>query len=185
MNVWDKKYLSGQYNQSRKPSKFLVDFLSYSQKGKAIDIACGEGRNAIFLAKNGYEVDAVDGSSVAIERARKIALEEKVNINFIHADLEKYKISINKYDLIINFNYLQRSLIPDIKMGLKKNGILLFETFTIEQKNIDPQKNPEFLLEYNELIKLFCDLYIFFYREDILFDEERKKAIASIACKKK
>lgn len=151
-------------------------------RGKALDIACGEGRNALFLEKNGYDVDAIDISSVAIERGAKEA-EEEVRINFIQADLEGYQIPIETYDLIINFNYLQRSLVPAIKRGLKKGGVVVFETYTLEQQAIGHPKNPEFLLKPNELLRLFSDLHIFFYREGI-FEEGGKRAIASLAGKR-
>src|SRR3989338_9479209 len=163
---WNAKYTIGAYASSKNPSR--------------LDIACGEGRNAIFLAKNGYNVDAIDISDIAIERGKKTAEKDGIKTNFIQADIENYQIPAETYDLIVNFNYLQRTLIPAIKNGLKKNGVVLFETFTLEQQAIWPPKNPEFLLKPNELLKLFGDLHIFYYREGI-FEEERRKAVASLA----
>lgn len=180
---WDTKYASGEYISAKGPSKLLLELLPFLPKGKAMDIACGEGRNAIFLAKNGYSVDAIDISDVAIERGRKAAEKNNVKINFIQADLENYQIPAETYDLIVNFNYLQRTLVPEIKKGLNKGGVVIFETFTLEQQAIGSPKNPDFLLKPNELLRLFEDLHIFFYREGI-FGEERKKALASLAGKK-
>ncbi|MBI3752846.1 MAG: class I SAM-dependent methyltransferase [Deltaproteobacteria bacterium] len=183
MPDWDTKYASGAYVSSKNPGKLLIDLFPLLPKGKALDIACGEGRNAVFLAKNGYDVDAVDISGMAIERGREAAAQQGVKVNFIQADLENYRISEEGYDLIVNFNYLQRTLVPSIKGGLKRGGVVVFETFTLGQQAIGHPKNPEFLLKPNELLKLFEGLHIFFYREGI-FEEERKKAIASLAGKR-
>ncbi|OGP65812.1 MAG: hypothetical protein A3K22_05110 [Deltaproteobacteria bacterium RBG_16_42_7] len=181
---WDDKYLSGEYASARGPSKLLVELLYCLPTGRALDIACGEGRNAIFLAKNGYDVDAVDSSGVAIERGIATAAKDNVKVNFVQADLEQYQIPAESYDLIINFNYLQRTLAPAIKRGLKRGGVVVFETYTLEQQAIGPPKNPEFLLKPNELLKMFEGLHIFFYREGIFEEEGRKKAIASLAGKR-
>ena len=177
---WDTRYSTGDYTSSKDPSRILIQLLSILPKGKALDIACGEGRNGIFLAKNGYEVDSIDISSVALERGGEAARREDLKINFVQTDLENYQIPPETYDLIINFNYLQRSLVPAIKRGLKKGGVVVFETYTLEQQAIGHPKNPEFLLKSNELLHLFSDLHIFFYREGI-FEEGGKKAIASLA----
>lgn len=180
---WDARYAAGEYTSSKEPNKLLVELLPILPKGRALDIACGEGRNAIFLAKNGYDVDAVDISGVAIKRGEETAKEGGVNVNFIQADMEKYEIPIENYNLITNFNYLQRTLVPGIKKGLKKGGAVVFETFTLEQQAIGSPRNPEFLLKPNELLRLFEDLHIFFYREGI-FEDGRKKAIASLGGKR-
>ena len=180
---WDARYTAGEYSSSKEPGKLLKEFIAALPKGKALDIACGEGRNAIFLAKNGYDVDAVDISAVAIKNGDKTAEKEGVRVNFIHADMEQYKIQAETYDLIVNYNYLQRTLVSGIKNGLKKGGVIIFETYTMEQQAIGQPKNPEFLLKPNELLRLFEGMHIFFYREGI-FEEEIKKAIASLAGKK-
>jgi 2-polyprenyl-3-methyl-5-hydroxy-6-metoxy-1,4-benzoquinol methylase len=81
-------------------------------KGKALVLAMGEGRNAVFLAKNGFDVDGCDISEVAIEKTKILAKEHNVKLNAFVADLEEYRIPNNKYDLITCIYYMQRSLIP-------------------------------------------------------------------------
>jgi len=180
---WDARYTAGEHHSSKKPGKLLKELIAVLPKGKALDIACGEGRNAIFLAKNGYDVDAVDISAVAVKNGGNRAEREGVRVNFIQADMEQYKIQTDVYDLIVNYNYLQRTLVAGIKSGLKKGGVVIFETYTLEQQSIGQPKNPEFLLKPNELLRLFEGIHIFFYREGI-FEEEIKKAVASLAGKK-
>src|SRR3989337_1261007 len=95
---WDARYSSGEYSYIKRPSRLLVElFYLLPKKGRVLDIACGEGRNALFLAENGYDVDAIDISGVAIERGRLLAAKGGVKINFIQADLESYKIPAKAY----------------------------------------------------------------------------------------
>lgn len=179
---WDRKYSEGEYLSERNPSRLLAEFLPLIPVGKALDIACGEGRNAIYLARHGFEVDAIDISEVAINRGREAAGD--LRINFVAADLEGFKIPANTYDLIINFNYLQRSLISEIKKGLKVGGYLIFETYTLEQQKFGPPRNPDFLLGPNELLRLFNDFHIIYYREGVVDEGERRKAVASLVGRK-
>lgn len=178
---WDERYSKGEHVPERNPSSLLVDSGSILPKGRALDIACGEGRNAIYLARQGCQVDAVDISEVAIKNAKTTATG--LDINFVVADLENFSIPEDTYDLIINFYYLQRSLVPQIKKGLKKGGLLAFETYTIEHQAFGHPKNPDFLLKPNELLRLFNDLHILYYREGVV-EGEGKKAIASLVGKK-
>ncbi len=184
MTDWDKRYIEmGEDGQP--PCRLLQELISTLPAGRALDIAAGRGRNAIFLAQHGYHVDSLDSSSVAMEKGRKLADKAGVSVNFINADLESYIIAEDSYDLIINFNFLERSLIPSMKKGLKKGGAILFETFTVDQKEIGPPTNRDYLLAHNELLSLFSDLYITFYREGIFAAEDRKKALAAIGARKK
>ncbi len=185
MADWDTRYTREEHDQLRQPSGSLVELLPKISKGRALDIACGDGRNAIFLAKQGFQVTAVDYSDVAIGKAKKIAMESGVEIDFICADLGKYNICESSYDLIISFYYLQKSLIDPMKRGLKEKGLIIFETYTINQRDIGRPKNRDFLLAPNELIGLFSDMHISYYREGIFFEKDVGKAIASIACSKK
>lgn len=154
---WNNKYLQG-FESDKNPSKLLIEFIHLSKKGKALDIAAGLGRNSLFLAENGFIVDAVDISDVAIEKLKTL----HKNINPIHADLKTFRPSENSYDLIINFNFLERSLFPYIKDALKKDGVLIFETFL---EGSPAKTNKDFLLRKNELLHSFLSLEILFYQE--------------------
>lgn len=162
---WNKKYNKKQYIEEN-PSRILEKFYSVAKIGNALDIACGTGRNAIFLANKGFSVDAIDISDVAI----KILKEKNPHINTVVADLDEYKLEENKYDLIVNVNFLNRNLIPSIKEALKIGGIIIFETFVISQK----RTNKFYYLRPNELLRLFLDFHIIFYEEKDILEEERK-----------
>ena len=143
----------------------------------------GEGRNALFLAKNGFEVDGCDISEVAIKKAQELAKENNVRINAFVADLETYALPKDTYDVIACFYYLQRSLIPRMKEALKAGGVIIYETYTVEhgERGFEGPKNKAYLLNPNELLNLFRDFKIIFYRELVL---NNKKAIASLIARK-
>lgn len=173
---WNKKYLEEKLPEE--PSQIVKDFYNIAKKGKALDIACGTGRNSIFLQEKGFEVDAVDISDVAINKLK----EKNPNINAIVADLDNYQIPENRYELIININFLNRNLIPKIKDGLKKYGVLIFETFVLNEES----KTKDFYLRENELLRLFIDFYVVFYQEkDVIRNDGRKGRKAYLVAVKK
>jgi tellurite methyltransferase len=165
------------------PAQFLVDNSELLPKGKALDIAMGEGQNAIYLATLGFEVDGVDISPQLIRNALEMASKCGVTIKAEAADLEDgYGIKKAGYDLIICFHYLQRSLIPQIKQGLRKGGMVVYETFIVDQaKLFGKPRNPDYLLKHNELLEMFRDFRCLRYREGII---EGRQAIASIVAEK-
>jgi tellurite methyltransferase len=166
----------------RGPSSFLVENIGLLPVGRALDVAMGNGRNAVYLARSGFIVDGVDRSAAAIDQATAAAREAGVEIRAEIADLENnYPIRPGVYDVIICFNYLQRSLIPGIKRGIKPGGMVVYETFTIDQAQFGRPHNPDFLLKYNELLDLFRDFRCLRYREGIF---EGPKAIASMVAQK-
>lgn len=180
---WDKKYGTEAYIFGKEPVEFLREHIDLLPRGKVLDIAMGEGRNAVFLAKHGFEVDGCDISETAIKKARELARESNVTIHAFVADLETYQLSKDTYDVITCFYYLQRDLVPQMKAALKPGGVIVYETYTLEnwEHGFDGPKNKDYLLQSNELLHFFKDLKILYYRELIL---DNKKAIASLIAKK-
>ena len=97
---WNKRYNTKEYIYGKDPIKFLQENVELLTKGKALVLAMGEGRNAVFLAKNGFDVDGCDISEKAVEKCEFLAWENGVTLNAFVADLEEYKIPAGKYDLI-------------------------------------------------------------------------------------
>ncbi len=167
-----------EHSDDLQPAQFLVDNIELLPLGKVLDIAMGSGRNAIYLAKKGFEVEGVDISEESIAAALRTAQENNIALQAQVVNLEKnYIINSNTYDVIICFNYLQRSLIPQIKAGLKIGGMIVYETFIIDQPKFGKPRNPNFLLNHNELLNMFRDFRCLRYREGII---ENRKAIASL-----
>ncbi len=183
---WDERFKGKRFAFGKEPNPFLKKHIRLLPKGKALDIAAGEGRNAVFLAQQGFDVDAVDISEKGLWKARKLATEMGVKIHTSLADLDAYKIEKEKYDLIADFYFLRRSLIPQIKKGLRKGGWVIFETYILEQRNIGAEgpKDPKYFLKPNELLRLFKDFHILYYREGIFKEGGRRKAVASLIAEK-
>jgi len=174
--------LMHEHEENFQPSEFLTENIHLLPAGKALDLAMGSGRNAVYLAGIGFHVEGVDISESAVNRALTLARENRVNIHAQVADLEKtYQISPGAFEVIICFNYLQRSLISQIKAGIKRGGMVVYETFIIDQVQFGHPRNPDFLLKYNELLDMFREFRCLRYREGIF---DNRKAIASLIAQK-
>jgi len=183
---WNDRFGRKEFAFGKEPNPFLKKHIRLLPKGKALDIASGEGRNAVFLAQHGFEVDAVDISEKGLKKARKLAREKRVKINTFLVDLDQHPIGKERYDLIANFYFLRRRLIPRIKKGLKKGGKVIFETYLLEHRKLGTggPKQAKYFLKPNELLGLFKDFRILFYREGIFREGGRKKAVASLIAEK-
>jgi len=183
---WNDRFGRKEFAFGKEPNPFLKTHVRLLPKGKALDIASGEGRNAVFLAQHGFEVDAVDISEKGLKKARKLAREKRVRINTFLIDLDQYQIKKERYDLIANFYFLRRRLILRIKKGLKKGGKVIFETYLLEHRTLGTggPKQAKYFLKPNELLGLFKDFRILFYREGIFKEGGRKKAVASLIAEK-
>jgi SAM-dependent methyltransferase len=100
---WDRRYAEVENLWAAKPNRFLVAEVSTLAPGRALDLACGEGQNAIWLASLGWAVTGVDFSSVAIEKARSRAAGEGVDVEFLCSDLVEFRPEAGAYDLVIVF----------------------------------------------------------------------------------
>ena len=173
---WNNKYGGPEYITGKEPVEWLKgnsDMLTGS--GSALDIASGEGRNAIFLAEKGYKTLAVDISANGLKKAHALADEKGVAIETCLADLDSWEIEQNAYDLILCFNFLDRRIFPAIKNALKSGGLIFYETFTVDYLKHSSFKR-EWVLEHNELLDAFSELRILRYREV----DTNNKAFASL-----
>lgn len=184
---WNERFRGEAFAFGKEANPFLKRQIHLLPKGRALDIAAGEGRNTVFLAQHGLEVDAVDISETGLRKARKWAKEKGVKIHTILTDLNTYQIEEERYDLIANFYFLNRHLLPKMKKGLKIGGRIIFETYILEQRELGTggPKHPRYFLKHNELLKLFHGFRVLFYREGIFKEGGRRKAVASLIAEKK
>lgn len=136
--MWDEKYNSEQYIYGKEPNSFLKDSCSEIPRGKVLCLAEGEGRNAVFLAKQGYSVTAVDSSQVGLEKAERLAKENGVNIELIHEDLSSYTMGTSQWDGIVSIfchlpEEIRKNIHSNIASALKDNGVFLLEAYTPAQ----------------------------------------------------
>jgi tellurite methyltransferase len=127
---WNKRYRLRERpaeDLDAAPTPLIVAAAAKLVPGKALDLACGAGRNALWLAEHGWEVTAVDGAPAAIEFLRARALERGLKINAVVADLEKneFEIESSRWDLVAMCYYLQRNLFEVAKRGVAPGGILI------------------------------------------------------------
>lgn len=159
MALADKERWNAKYQDNKIPDEpiLLVEQYATSARGnKALDIACGMGRHSRYLASLGFDVDALDISSVAIDQLQNIA-----NIHAMEVDFDSYTLPKNSYHIIVCTYYLERKLFPQIVEALKPNGILIFETFLHHGENERAPSNPDFILQPGELEAYFgssCDI---------------------------
>lgn len=155
---WDQRYLSEECLLGERPSRLLAEWIDELKRlcpgRRALDIACGEGRNSIFLARHGFAITGLDISPVGLDKARRWARQEGLTVDFRLVDLEGYRIS-ETYDLIINFNFLLRDLIPREVAALAPGGMLVFDTI-LESPTAPVPHKKEYLLQPGELERLFA-----------------------------
>ncbi len=176
---WNKRFV--EFPMPDKVAKIVEKYIDRANVGQALDIACGTGRNTHFLAEKGFIVDAVDLSDYALERVKKSA-----TINKIDADLDKYNITPYKYDLIVNINYLNRRLVSQMKDALKKDGVIIFETFILAHGDYKHETmNVDYLLRKNELLHSFIGLDVIYYEEkdDVNLRGEKIRTASLVARK--
>jgi len=175
---WNKRHVEKPMRKNVEP--IIEKYIDNAKIGNALDIACGTGRNTHFLADKGFVVDAVDISDYALGEIKDV-----FEINKIEVDLDTYNLEFNKYDVVVNINYLNRRFFPQIKESLKSGGIVIFETFIVAHGDFKNPANPEFLLRENELLHAFIGLDIIYYEEknDINLRGEKIR-VASLVARK-
>lgn len=159
---WNRKYRSRRAAISVHPSGIVCNFYHLATHGRALDIAAGNGRNALFLAQKGFAVDALDISEAGL----KMAAGQDPNFRAACVDLDVYDLAPQRYSLVLNIRYLNRRLFPQICEALTGGGVLIFETY-LKHPNFIPQRSfrDDHLLRINELLLGFLKLEVVYYRE--------------------
>jgi len=165
------------------PSSWLLENLDLLPRaGRSLDVACGRGRHALLLAAAGFPVEAVDRDAGLIDELRATAERLELPIRAEVRDLEAgtADLGTDAYDLVLVFHYLHRPLFPALVRALAPGGLLLYETFTVEQARRGRPKNPDFLLEPGELRRIVAPLVVLREREG----EFEGRMVAGVAARK-
>jgi 2-polyprenyl-3-methyl-5-hydroxy-6-metoxy-1,4-benzoquinol methylase len=161
---WDVKYRDAAYLGD--PSPQLVEALSELRRGRALDAACGLGANALFLAREGFEVDALDWSFEALRKCAAAAELQRLRVHPAVCDLTRLSLPPSRYDLVVSIRYLDRLLWPRLVRSLKPGGALWIETLTRRYLEKKPDFPEAYLLEEGELLTAFAStLRVVRYRE--------------------
>ena len=162
------------------PGRDIPTRSSCYSTGRALDIATGKGRNALFLAEQGFTVDAIDISAVGLQQAQRQAEKQGLTLNLLQADLASFEFPDSAYDLVLNINFLLRSLVPKIKNALRPGGYIIFDTYLIDQQDLGHPRNPAYLLNHNELLDLFRGFRILCYQEGKFFADGKESFRAEL-----
>ncbi len=188
---WDRKYRDkGPESFGSEPAEWLVahrDLLTSEPRGRALDVACGTGRNAVYLARLGFTVDALDVSGVAIAWLKERVEREGLSVHPRRHDLTREPLPRREYRIVLNVNYLQRDLLAALKGVTAPGGLVVFETFTRPQAELPGgPRDPEHTLEAGELRRAFADFEVLDYREETLLPEDVRKAraVASLVARR-
>jgi SAM-dependent methyltransferase len=163
---WEQR-LSGAGIGEAEPS--VVEFQPLMPRGRVLDVAAGTGRNSIELARRGCHVVAVDWLENALNSLAQVARRDHLAITPIIADLEQsLPFQPESFDLVLNISFLERGLLPSLMKVLRTGGMLLFDTYLIDQPALGHPRDPRFLLGHYELRGLLSDMELIRYREGIV-----------------
>ncbi|WP_017942099.1 MULTISPECIES: bifunctional 2-polyprenyl-6-hydroxyphenol methylase/3-demethylubiquinol 3-O-methyltransferase UbiG [unclassified Thioalkalivibrio] len=136
--MWDERYATDEYVYGTEPNDFLRAAVANVPRGRALCLGEGEGRNAVFLAQQGFEVLAVDSSAVGLQKAERLAADRGVHIETLVADLADYAIEPAAWDLITSIfchvpPAIRRRLHAEVVTGLRPGGVFILEAYTPAQ----------------------------------------------------
>jgi len=175
---FDARFAAGAHCQHT-PSPWLVALADQlPQRGRALDVAGGAGRNAIWLARRGLQVTVADISSVGLDIAADRAAQQGVQLETVNVDLEEDPFPPGDWDLVTCFMYLQRSLFPAILKALVPGGLLVFLQPTTNNLERHSKPSRRFLLAPNEVTTLLAGCDILRHQESWLDDHHEARVLA-------
>ena len=167
------------------PSPWVAEMYTMSPGPRALDLAAGLGRNAVFLARQGLEVLAMDLADKAMDSLKAHKLS---NIFPVQADLDTFPLRQTSFDLVVCCHFLDRRLFPYIQECLRPGGIMLYESaMESDQPAVNQPGNRDYLFRTNELLHTFLSMRIISYEEKVVQGAQengQKRVLARIAAQK-
>lgn len=189
--AWDERFRAGDH-AGTEPDPFLTQIEEYAELlpsgrragpkagPKALELACGAGRNAVYLAERGWDVTACDISLQGLRKAQILAGERGVRLQLFCQDLETVQFPVEHFDLVICFFYLQRELFPQIKATLRPQGLLVYKTYTTDQLRFPGRpRHPLHMLAPRELLEAFREFRVLTYQEIV-----KERGVAQLIAQK-
>lgn len=183
-DTWEERYSRGAYDPREHPMLALAENVEWLPEGRALDLATGTGRNALFLADRGYDVDAIDVAPSALERASEAADERGVDVEWLAADIDEFDFPDGEYDVITISYYVNFDRLPDIKEALAPGGVLLYEHHlrTAEPVDRGPSGN-RYRMRSNDLLRAGLDLTVLRYEESTRTVDGDTTAVATLVAR--
>jgi len=171
---WDKIYQQRDNNNITACWALTQNKHLLPTQGVALDLACGQGANALLLAEAGLDVLAWDLSPVAIEQLQRCAKQRSLEIKAQVRDVMRMPPDENSLDVLVVSFFLDRGLIPALLAALRPGGIVFYQTYCRDKTEEIGPNNPDFLLTENELLQLFSSLKLRVYREESLIGDQQQ-----------
>ena len=183
MDKWDERFSEGEYPTDPDPSPVLRAYVDTLPEGRALDVAAGTGRNTLFLANEGYDVDALDQSQAGLDIIEERAAETGVagRVETIPADATEYDFPEETYDVITISFFRTLDQLGDIKTALKPDGVLFYQHHlqSTPPATVGPSTN-RYRFQSNELLRSCLDLTVLYYEESTEERDGRTSATATI-----
>lgn len=185
---WDERYRRGEHADPGEPAVIVRDALPLLRPGgpPVLDLACGAGRNTLFLARRGFRVLAVDLSGEGLGLLTRSVWAERLPVQPVHADLEWFGVRPGSVGVVVNTYFLLRSLFPLLRVALAPGGYLLFETYTVQDiDELGGTLRRELALERGELREAFGDLEPVLYEEGVFSRNGRQRGLARLIARRR
>lgn len=164
---WDRRYATGDHPSGEQPVPGLEHVVEHQGGGRALDVATGAGRNALYLADHGYDVDAVDVSREGLEIASERAEDRDLTVNWIHADVDSYVFPRRTYDLVSIGYYYNMNRFSGIKDAVAEGGYLVYRHhLKTDADDARGPDDPSVRMESNELLHALLGMTVVLYREE-------------------
>lgn len=183
---WDERYREGDWEDAADAAEVLRDAEPWLPAGgRALDLACGAGRNALFLAERGFRVLAVDLSVEGLRLAARRADHRHLPVRPVLADLERFAVRPGSVQVVVNVRFLLRSTFPLMTEALAPGGLLVFETFHVDEIDVlGGDIRRAYALEPGELLRAFRGLEVLAHREGVVARPEGKRGLARLIARK-
>ena len=183
---WESRYKAAGFEPNRQPVPFLVRAVGELKPRRALCLAAGAGRNAVFLAEQGWTVTAVDISPAGLAWCRRLAEERGVEVETIAADLLSFDAGVERWDLVTNLYFHEPALFPSVRAALKSGGHFLFQTYAKAQARLGwGPSNPGHLVDPEELWQSFADWDLLKFGEaENEVESGRREAVVELLARK-
>lgn len=183
---WNERYRQGAYATRRHPSALLQEWIDRIPRGRALDVACGRGRNALYLARNEFRVDAVDISREALKRARSRARTAGLDIRWIEHDFDQPLELDRDYALILVIRYVNLPLIGSLVGHLAPGGFLIVEEHLTTEADVAGPSSPAFRVAPGDLALVAGGLHVHLLQEGLFDDpDDRRVALARLVAQRR
>lgn len=183
---WNARYRDGDWVDEARPARIVEEALpSLPREGRALDLACGAGRNALALAERGLRVLAVDLSREGLLLTRQRAWEGGLPVQPVLADLSRFALRPSCVDVVVNTHFLLRETFPLIRRALRPGGILVFETYHVDEiEVVGGDIRRAYVLERGELRRAFRGFDVLLHEEGVFRRDGGRRGLARFVARK-